>query len=67
MFVREEAIFSSEEKIGIFHFLHVLMTPIKDGVISHGRAREIIEIKKLELISLHDKLGSPIHIGCVRL
>ncbi len=46
MFVREEAIFSSEEKIGIFHFLHVLMTPIKDGVISHGRAREIIEIKK---------------------
>ncbi len=26
MFVREEAIFSSEEKIGIFRFLHVLMT-----------------------------------------
>lgn len=38
----------------------MIMYPyVKNGVISHGRAAEIIGMKKWDLITLYDKLGFP--------
>ena len=37
----------------------ILYPYIKDLSISHGRAAEILGIKKLDLIDLYDKMGFP--------
>lgn len=37
----------------------ILYPYIHDGVISHGKAAEILGIYKLELITLYGKLGLP--------
>ncbi len=38
----------------------MIMYPyVRNGLISHGRAAEIIGIKKWDLITLYDKLGIP--------
>ena len=37
----------------------ILLPYIQKGAISHGRAAEIIGIKKWELIKIYDELGLP--------
>ena len=38
----------------------MIMYPyVKNGMISHGRAAQIIGMKKWDLITLYDKLGFP--------